>query len=122
MANSRQFNVVGEPFIDFYKQGLLSSDSFLKAQKNFNDTFESLSHSSLRQAVFVKDMGYHAAEFISDSQILSAKHAFLIRNPKLSIPSLYKMRNDFHENETGFEGQYKLFKRILALTKKSHSL
>jgi hypothetical protein len=117
MANSKQFNVVGEPFIDFYKQGLLSADDFLKAQTNFNDTFASLLHSSLGQTVFVKDMAYHATEFISDSHIISAKHTFLIRNPQLSIPSLYKMRNNFQANEVGFEGQYKLFKRVLELTK-----
>jgi len=86
MANSKQFNVVGEPFIDFYKQGLLSANDFSKGTKQIlMDTFVSILHSSLGQTVFVKDMAYHANEFISDSHILSAKHTFLIRNPQLSI-------------------------------------
>lgn len=118
MSNSRQFTVVGEPFIDIYKQGLLPSDNFNEAQIGFNDKFEHLLHTSLQQPVFVKDMAYHVADFISDDHILSARHTFLIRSPKLSIPSLYKMRNDFHENEAGFEGQYLLFKRIHELTSK----
>lgn len=38
--------------------------------------------------------------------------AFLIRDPRLSIPSLYKMRQDFHEKEAGFSGQVKLYEKI----------
>ena len=63
-------------------------------------------------------MAYHATPFILDNQILSAKHTFLIRNPSLSIPSLYNMRENFHEDETGFEGQFTLFNRIHKLTGK----
>lgn len=118
MVNTDQFNVIGEPFIDIYKQGMLSSNDVQITQSNFNHVFESLSHNSLQQPVFVKDMAYHVTPFILDSQILSAKHTFLIRHPNLSIPSLYKMRENFHENETGFEGQITLFKRISKLTGK----
>ncbi|WP_255418902.1 hypothetical protein [Paraglaciecola sp. MB-3u-78] len=116
MVNSGQFNVIGEPFIDIYKQGMLSSHDVRITQRNFNQVFDSLSQNSLLQPVFVKDMAYHVTPFISDSQILSAQHTFLIRDPKLSIPSLFKMRENFHENETGFTGQSTLFKRIYTLT------
>lgn len=77
-----------------------------------------LSDSSLQQAVFVKDMAYHANPFILDNQILSAKHTFLISSPNLSIPSLLKMRENFHEDETGFAGQRCLYSRIHQLTGK----
>lgn len=36
----------------------------------------------------------------------------MIRDPSLSILSLYRMRPDFHENEIGFEGQQVLFDKI----------
>ena len=63
-------------------------------------------------------MAYHDTLTILDNQILSAKHTFLIRHSNLSIPSLYKMRENFHENETGFKGQRTLFKKIYKLTGK----
>ncbi len=116
MANTGQFNVIGEPFIDIYKQSIISANDFDSAQAQFNTFFDSLSNNNQSKPVFVKDMAYHATPFIFDSQIKSATHTFLIRDPRLSIPSLYKMRSDFHENETGFEGQQVLFDKIHRVT------
>ena len=68
---------------------MLSPNDVRITQRNFNHIFDSLSQNSLQQPVFVKDMAYHVTPFILDSQILSAQHTFLIRDPSLSIPSLY---------------------------------
>jgi hypothetical protein len=65
---------------------------------------------------FCERYGYHVTPFILDCQILSAQHTCLIRDPSLFIPLLYKMRENFHENETGLTGQRMLFKRIYTLT------
>jgi hypothetical protein len=116
MGNTGQFNVISEPFIDIYKQGIISPNDFESAQAQFNTFFDSLRHNNQCQPIFVKDMAYHATPFILDRQIKSAKHTFLIRDPSLSIPSLYRMRGDFHENETGFEGQRVLFDKIHRVT------
>lgn len=118
IANTGDFIVVGEPFIDIYKLGILSPKDFQDAKHKFDHTFDSLVIRSQQEPVFVKDMGYHASPYITDEQLKQAKHVFLIRSPHLSIPSLYKMRPDFHKNETGFKGQYALFLKIRALQDK----
>ncbi|MFT5135122.1 MAG: hypothetical protein ACI9XU_000828 [Arenicella sp.] len=68
---------------------------------------------------FVKDMAYHASPFLTDDFIKSVNNTFLIRDPRFSIPFMYRMREDFSEVETGFRGRYKLFQRIRDLTGKS---
>jgi hypothetical protein len=67
MANTGQFNVIGEPFIDIYKQGIISVNDFDSAQTQFNTFFDSLSNNNQPQLIFVKDMAYHATPFILDS-------------------------------------------------------
>jgi hypothetical protein len=119
MAGTEQFKVIGEPFIDIYKQGIKSQQDFTIAKQSFDKKFAVLLSNSIHQPLFVKDMGYHAIPFISDEQIKAARHAFLIRDPGLSIPSLYKMRQDFHENEAGFDGQVALYKKIYKLSSNS---
>jgi len=116
MSCSRQFKVVGEPFIDLYKRSLLLANDPLTMQQKFEDVCEELLTQSMTEPVFVKDMAYHAYPFITDNFIQSVNNTFLIRDPRLSIPSLYKMRANFAEAETGFEGQYKLFQRIQDVT------
>lgn len=116
MSQTSQFKVVGEPFIDVYKKSLLSSEDLSSAQNEFDETCNTLLTESSTVKTFVKDMGYHAYPFISKQFIAAINNTFLIRDPKLSIPSLYRMRADFAEAETGFEGQYKLFKRIAEVT------
>lgn len=118
MASTSQFKVFGEPFIDIYKQGIKSHRDFAIAKRRFDATFNDMLNDSIQEPVFVKDMGYHASPFIGDKQIMAAHHAFLIRDPRLSIPSLYKMRENFHKNEAGFDGQVALYKKIQKLTGK----
>ena len=115
-ACSKQFKVVGEPFIDLYKRSLLSSKDSLLVQQEFEKVCDGLLVQSSAEPIFVKDMAYHAYPFITDNFIKSVNNTFLIRDPRLSIPSLYKMRENFAEAETGFEGQYQLFQRIQDVT------
>ena len=112
MAGTEQFKVIGEPFIDIYKQGIKSQQDFTIAKQSFDKKFAVLLSNSIHQPLFVKDMGYHATPFISDEQIKAARHAFLIRDPSLSIPSLYKMRQDFHENEAVTVRMYLMLKYL----------
>lgn len=116
MSCSNQFRVMGEPFIDLYKRSLLSPDELLTETKAFDKTCEALLAQSQAEPVFVKDMAYHAYPFITERFIQSVNNTFLIRDPRLSIPSLFRMRADFAEEETGFEGQYKLFQKISEVT------
>lgn len=112
MACSGMFEVIGEPFIDTYKHSLLSESHFRQASNQFERQYLELMAKSDNGAVFTKDMAYHAEPFISDALIEAATHTFLIRDPQLAIPSLFRMRPDYSEDQPGFEGQFKLFKRI----------
>lgn len=116
MAASGQFDVIGEPFIEVYKKSLDSTEDFNQAQREFDKTCRSLLAQNKTKNIFVKEMGYHAYPFISNQLISLVNNTFLIRDPKISIPSLYKMRANFAEAETGFEGQFKLFNRIAEVT------
>lgn len=116
MACSNLFDVLGEPFIDVYKSALRSEEDFRLAKESFHQIASQFIERSEKRPIFVKDMAYHAEPFISDELILSARHTFLIRDPRLSIPSLYKMRPTFTEDQPGFKGLVKLFHKIQTLT------
>ena len=108
---SGQFDVISEPFLELYKRSLLSEEDRRDVELEISGICERLLDQGRTRKIFVKDMGYHAEPFISDDFIRSVNNVFLIRNPNLTIPSLFKMRNDYGENETGFEGQLKLLRR-----------
>lgn len=116
MFYSGEFEVVSEPFLDLYKQSLVSEQSRLECIISAERVFHELLHQSRNKPVFVKDMAYHAEPLLSDRSLKSIRHCFLIRNPKLSIPSLSRMRPEFTKDQPGFEGQLKLFKRVERLT------
>ena len=101
-----------EPFLDLYKDSLISSEHAEAVTKSVRSICSDLLNHSREEMVFVKDMAYHALPFITDDFIEKAKHAFLTRDPRLTIPSLYKMRADFAAPVTGFEGQWGLFQRV----------
>ncbi len=101
-----------EPFLDLYKQSLISSDQAASVTNKVRTICDDLVEQSQNEKVFVKDMAYHAQPFITDDFIKHANHTFLTRDPRLTIPSLYKMRPDFAAPVTGFEGQWRLFQRV----------
>ncbi len=102
-----------------YKSSLGSAKAFSAAEQGARSLCDEILATGLREAVFVKDMAYHAEAFLDDGFLASIDHAFLIRDPKFSIPSLYRMRRDFDERETGFAGAARLFRRIQAVTGKT---
>jgi hypothetical protein len=63
MSCSRQFKVVGEPFIDLYKRSLLLANHPLAMQQEFASVCERLLTQGLSEPVFVIDMAYHAYPF-----------------------------------------------------------
>ncbi len=113
---SGQFEVISEPFLELYKKSVVSKKDFREVEIEISEICERLLDQSQTKKIFVKDMGYHAESFISDDFIRSVNNVFLIRNPRLTIPSLFKMRNDYAENEAGFKGQLKLLKRTHELS------
>ncbi len=116
---SEKFDVVSEPFLDLYKQSKLSKNDFNQAKSKVRAICAELLTHSHRKPVFVKEMAYHAEPFITDEFIKQTTHVFLIRDPVLSIPSLYKMRASYTEDQPGFEGSVALYDRVERLVDKS---
>ena len=59
--------------------------------------------------VFVKDMAYHTAGFMSPEFVRKFRNTFIIREPRYVLASLHKMWPDFTFEEAGYEELYRLF-------------
>ena len=83
-------------------------------------TLESVWQSMLAQAkegpVFSKDFPLYIDHMWDDEMLSYFTHSFLIRNPAMTITSMYDKWPDFHEKEVGFAEQRALFERILDKT------
>ena len=83
-------------------------------------TLESVWQSMLAQAkdgpVFSKDFPLYIDHMWDDEMLSFFTHSFLIRNPAMTITSMYDKWPDFHEKEVGFAEQRALFERILDKT------
>ena len=83
-------------------------------------TLESVWHSMRAQAekgpVFSKDFPLYIDHMWDDEMLSHFTHSFLIRNPAMTITSMYDKWPDFHEKEVGFAEQRALFERILDKT------
>ena len=112
MDHSGLFKTYGEPFIDIYKRSLKGPQAFETARRDFSEVWRALVAESQSRPVFVKDMAYHVLPFLDQHAVGMAAHTFLTRDPRLSIPSLYRMRPDFLDDQPGFDGQLKLVREI----------
>lgn len=114
--STRSFRVVSEPCIELYKSSKSSFDQEAAAKRSAESLFNELAEAAKSEDIFVKEMAYHAEPLLSDMALQRMKHVFLTRAPRLSIPSLYKMRPTFSEDQPGFFGQLKLLRRVMALS------
>lgn len=114
--STRSFRVVSEPCIDMYKSSKSSSNKEAAAKRSAESLFNELAEAAKSEDIFVKEMAYHAEPLLSDMALQRMKHVFLTRAPRLSIPSLCKMRPTFSEDQPGFFGQLKLLRRVMALS------
>ena len=83
-------------------------------------TLESVWASMLEMAakgpVFSKDFPHYIDHIWNDEMLSHFTHSFLIRNPAMTITSMYDKWPDFHEKEVGFAEQRELFERLLDKT------
>lgn len=63
---------------------------------------EAISAAALQGAVFLKDMAYHPGPALSPHVVSTWHHAFLIRDPRWTIPSMARIWPDLTEEEAGF--------------------
>jgi Sulfotransferase domain len=59
--------------------------------------------------VFLKDMAYHTAGFMTPEFVAKFRNTFLIREPRYVLASLYEMWPDLTFEEAGYEELYRLF-------------
>ena len=65
--------------------------------------------------VFVKDFPHYIIHMCVPEFLAHFEHAFLIRDPAKTIPSMHDKWPDFHEGEVGFAEQRALFEILWAL-------
>lgn len=58
--------MISEPFLNLYKQSLVSQEKHIKVGQRVRKYCEELIQLSLSRPVFVKEMAYHANDFITD--------------------------------------------------------
>ncbi len=68
-----------------------------------------------RGPVFIKDFPHYVSHMWDDEFLSHFTHAFLIRDPALTISSIYDKWPDFDEGEVGFPEQRALFDLLTAL-------
>ena len=70
--------------------------------------------------VFFKDMCYHCFEHVigDDDFLMLMTNTFLIREPIKTIGSHYTINPDVTTDEIGYEQQFKVFEKVMALTGK----
>lgn len=63
--------------------------------------------------VFIKDMAYHIAGFMSPEFVATFRNTFIIREPRYVLASLHEMWPDFTFEEAGYEQLHRLFEHAL---------
>ncbi len=68
--------------------------------------------------VFIKDFPHYVSHMWDEEFLSHFTHAFLIRDPALTVTSMYDKWPDFHEGEVGFPEQRALFDLLTAINGK----
>lgn len=116
MINRGDFEVPNEPFsVCYYFSEDRGVDRFEHVapddEHRFEHVLETIAELAEKSAVFFKDMPYHLGPEIVSEAWAGMTNTFLIRDPALSIPSLYKRMPDFTMEEAGFEALHRLFEQ-----------
>jgi len=78
-------------------------------------TWQNIQQRAEQSPVFIKDFPHYINHLWSPSFLSNFTHAFLIRDPALTITSMHSKWPDFHEGEVGFPEQRALFDLLWAL-------
>ena len=115
-----------EPFLYLYyvhdaKKRLAYFDIDPAHPTSYGDIKQMILQAAETKPVFVKDMCYYVADYILEDQefLRRIKSTYLIRDPKKSLISYYKLDPDLTSEEVGLESQYKQFCLTADLTGKT---
>lgn len=78
-------------------------------------TWQDIQQRAKHQPVFIKDFPHYISHLWDKEFLSHFTHAFLIRDPVLTISSIHDKWPNFHEGEVGFPEQRALFDLISAL-------
>ena len=105
-----------EPFMYYYyvglgKRELPHSDLHIGRLTSFDEIIRDMRSRTKNAAVFFKDMGYYVLpEIYNHPQLASEmQHLVLIRDPRKSILSYYKLDPEVSQEEIGVESQFRLY-------------
>ena len=109
-----------EPFMyDYYINNQHRTMPFFEPQENhpvsYADVRNMIIDKAQKAPVFFKDMSYYVtSEIASDTEFSQQlTHCFLIRNPKASIASYYKLDKELTLEEVGIEAQWRHYSHLL---------
>lgn len=111
--------VFHEPFSAYYYLSReRSSDRFAGGAQpdpahDWRTILDGLLRAGEEGQVFFKDMAYHVSGCMTPELVKSFRHAFLIRHPRHTLPSLLKKLPDFTLEEAGFEQQHRLMRVVV---------
>ena len=114
-----------EPFGEAWYQGeaplwpRLGDDSVKTPGLTLESVWESMMALAKNGPVFTKDFPLYIDHMWNDEMLSCFTHSFLIRNPAMTITSMYDKWPDFHEKEVGFAEQRQLFDLIFEKTGKA---
>jgi hypothetical protein len=113
MSARGDLNVVNEPFSGHYYYGPDRRNTRYPPEKPGpqHDPWHvraQLLDRAAASPVFFKDMAYHVSSCMDADFLKPFRSALLIRDPRFSIPSLYRRVEDFTLEETGFVELHRL--------------
>lgn len=115
MIERGDHTVFDEPFsATYYFSDERRSDRFDHGlpRSSWTDVLDDLRAAARERPVFFKDMAYHASPYLDTDALEGFVHTFLVRDPRLAIPSLARRWPDFTDEETGYGALRDLFRRV----------
>ena len=122
MRQRGDIDCLHEPFGEAWYQGeeplwpRLTPDSVRTPGLTLDTVWQSMLDKAKKGPVFSKDFPLYIDHMWNDEMLSHFTHSFLIRNPAMTITSMYDKWPDFHEKEVGFVEQRQLFERIMDKT------
>ena len=111
-----------EPFGEAWYQGeaplwpRVREDSLRIKGLTLESVWDNMLTLAKKGPVFSKDFPHYIDHMWNDEMLSHFTHSFLIRNPAMTITSMYDKWPDFHEKEVGFAEQRALFEKIMDKT------
>ena len=111
-----------EPFGEAWYQGeaplwpRVRDDSLRVPGLTLESVWDTMRNLAKKGPVFSKDFPHYIDHMWDDEMLSHFTHSFLIRNPAMTITSMYDKWPDFHEKEVGFAEQRELVERLMDKT------